>query len=86
MKILKFYADWCTPCKLLNSVIARYHGDVDIEDIDVEQNSSLADQYKIEDIPTCIIIDNQGNEVERVVGVMSLCEFAKFAESSRSTL
>ena len=53
MKVLKFYADWCQPCKMLSKIIegAKDKITLPIEEINIDDNQELAQQYGIRGIP-----------------------------------
>ena len=38
MKVLKFEASWCSPCKMLKEVIKNIETDVVIESVDIDEN------------------------------------------------
>lgn len=79
MKVLKFSATWCGPCKMLATTIEKYYkGDVPIEDIDIDTNSEVAIRYGIRGVPTCVVIDDSGVELRRKSGMMMIDEFEKF--------
>lgn len=82
MKVLKFSASWCGPCKSLAKTIEDYYkGDVRIEEIDVDNNRELAEKYGIRGVPTCILLDDNDIEVTRKVGMMMIDEFESFLNS-----
>ena len=66
--ILQASASWCNPCQQAK----RYIQDIKAEDkvvyIDVEENEALVSLYKIKNLPTFILLDFDGKEVERFVG------------------
>ena len=73
-KILKFYADWCGPCK----VMAKHFADVDLSNIefvnvniDDDANEELVNLYKIRNIPVSIFLDENNEILERVVGIIT---------------
>lgn len=72
--LVDFYADWCGPCKvmapILQEVKTNMGDEVRIIKIDVDNNQSLAGQYRIMSIPTLVMFKN-GKEVWRQVGVIS---------------
>ena len=68
MRVLKFYADWCGPCKMLTEVIhnAQDKINIPIEEIDIDNNSDIVIQYGIHSVPTMILLDENNNELKRV--------------------
>lgn len=70
MKVLKFYADWCQPCKMLSKTLEDVETDVEFEDIDIDEQMDLAKQYGVRGVPTMVML-NDGVEVKRVSGYMS---------------
>ncbi len=80
MKVLKFYADWCGPCKALSQVI-KNAGDkvtVTIEDVNIDENLFMAQDFKVRGVPTMVIVDESENEVRRKVGMMNEEELLQF--------
>jgi thioredoxin 1 len=71
--LVDFYADWCGPCKTMAPIlqqVAREHaGKVKIIKIDVDRNQPLAQQYRIQSIPTLILF-HQGKVLWRQSGVV----------------
>lgn len=72
MKVLKFYADWCQPCKMLTKIIegAKDKIILPIEEINIDDNQELAQQYGIRGIPALVIVDDAGKEVRRQSGML----------------
>lgn len=77
MKVLKFYADWCGPCKALTKTLSEYKGSVPIEEINIDTDNQTALHYGIRSVPTCILVDEH-TEVKRKVGMMTLEQFNEF--------
>jgi thioredoxin 1 len=82
MKALKFYATWCEPCKALSKIIegAQDKITMPIENIDIEQSMELAQKYGIRGVPALVIVDEDGVEIKRQIGMMmedKLLEFLK---------
>jgi len=71
IKVLKFSASWCGPCKQLAPIFEHVKTSVDgvsFQNVDVDQDSALAIQYKVRGVPT-IVIEKDGQEVKRIVGL-----------------
>jgi len=82
MKVLKFYADWCGPCKGLTQIINNAGDKVtlQIENVNIDENIFMAQEYKVRSVPTMIVVDDNENEIRRKVGTMNeeqLLEFLK---------
>ncbi len=74
--LIDFYADWCGPCKKMNPIlnrIADQNKHVKLLKIDAEKSDNIASVFKVEEIPTYVIIKN-GHQVWRGVGEMDEAE------------
>lgn len=67
MTILKFYADWCIPCKTLTTVLDTL--DVKTENINIELDPKAAIKHSVRKVPTLIFLDDEGNVTGRLHGV-----------------
>lgn len=72
--LVDFGADWCMPCKmiapLVGEVSQEYKGKLKVGKMDVDNNTGIATDLGIMNIPTLIIFKN-GEELDRIVGVIS---------------
>ena len=68
MKVLKFYATWCGPCKGMSMMMESMENLPEIENIDIDQNTELTAKYGIRSVPTLIKLDDDGNEIGRYAG------------------
>ena len=86
--IIDFYADWCIPCKELDAntfsdgrVIALANNFISLK-ADMTKSLSpeveaLRNKYNIVGVPTVLIIDSKGKEVQRITGFVNADEFYK---------
>ena len=68
MKLIKFSASWCMPCKNLESRLNKLDLTIDLFSYDVEEEVELTEEWKVRNVPTVILVDDNGHEVKRWVG------------------
>lgn len=81
MRILKFQATWCGPCKAMSMVVesAKDKLKVPVQEIDIEEDWAVATRYGIRSVPTMILLDEADNEIKRKVGTMNEEQLLEFA-------
>ena len=71
LKLLKFGASYCAPCRSLTPILEELKDKVTIEDIDVDEvDPVVLTNYKIRNIPV-LIITKDNVEVWKHVGSIS---------------
>jgi thioredoxin len=71
-KILYFSAPWCGPCKQFGPVMDRIsQTGILVEKVNVDNAPAVAAAYNVRSVPTVIIVDRSGNEINRSVGMLS---------------
>ena len=81
MRVLKFYASWCAPCKALTSTIEQLSETADlpaIENIDIDADMEKAVHYGVRTVPTMVVVADDGTEIRRQVGSISQNELLDF--------
>ena len=52
-----------------------------IEVVDIDQNADLAKQYGVRGVPTMVIVDGEGREVGRKVGLLREADILTFLQA-----
>lgn len=72
--LVEFYASWCPHCKRMMPIVAQVKETlaprVDVYQYDIDENRELADQQKVDSIPTFILYKN-GVETWRHTGELT---------------
>ena len=69
--MVDFWAAWCGPCKMLSPIvdqIAEEHPEIKVCKVNIDQEPSLAIDYKVMSIPTLLVFKN-GEKVNMSIGV-----------------
>ena len=73
MTVIKFYADWCGPCKTYAPVFDKVVKELNVEyeNINVDKDTTgLAAKYKVRSIPLTVFINEDGTSTKEV-GMLS---------------
>ena len=75
--LVDFFATWCMPCKMMHPILEEVKaalGDrIRIIKVDVDKNDVIANQYRIQSIPTLMLF-RQGEQLWRTSGVVQKAE------------
>jgi len=80
MKVYKFYAEWCQPCKALSKVIqdAKDKINVEIVEFDIDAEMMTAINYGIRSVPTMVLVDDNEKEIKRLNGLVNEQKLLEF--------
>jgi thioredoxin 1 len=81
-QVIKFYADWCGPCKIYGPTFDRVKQDlqdiIEFKEVNVEQDEeNLSGEYKVKGIPMTILLEN-GEVKKSQSGRMGEIELREF--------
>jgi len=87
--VVDFWAPWCNPCKQLHPLFearaaAHAGSGVQFARIDVDRNTATAATFGIMSIPTIVVLDADGVEIDREVGMPSKRRLEQLIRSARS--
>lgn len=71
IKVKRFTAAWCGPCKQLAPLFEQLkteYTNITFETIDVDMDSQAAVEYGVTSIPT-VIVENGGQTIQRFIGM-----------------
>ena len=77
MKIVKLSADWCAPCNAMQPILSNIFSKIDYKnipftDIDIDDDiNGYVEKYQVRNIPTILLLDNDGNLLKRITGFIS---------------
>jgi len=78
--IVDFYADWCSPCKMvapiLEELALEYSGKIIVYKVNTENEQELASVFGIQSIPTLLFIPKEG-QPQAAMGALPRQTFEK---------
>ena len=84
MKILKFSAIWCSGCIIMKKImkeIEQEYPNIEVESYDYDMDEEMVEKYDIgEIIPVLVFLDENENEIGRLIGEKTKKEIIKEIE------
>ncbi len=87
MKVYKFYSDGCGPCKVLEKNLKEAklkYSSInianDLEYASPDDDYSMLEYYKVRSVPTLIITNDEGKEMDRFTGVLTVDKLKELIE------
>ena len=84
MKLLKFYATWCGPCKTLTKTMEGIELPCEVVSIDIAEDMHLATKYKVRSVPTLILVNENDEPIATKTGSLSKEDIVEMTLSQKS--
>ncbi len=72
MKLLKFSAAWCGPCKQLQAHLEKLlpedFPDIELVDMDITDDKAMATAWGVKSVPVLMVLDEMGEVNRALVG------------------
>jgi thioredoxin len=81
MKLLKFSADWCGPCKALDRELDKLP-DLDVIRVDVDKDTGATRLHQIRSVPVLILLDENDKEIGRLAGRQTAAAIERFVNEA----
>lgn len=82
-KIIKFYSDYCTPCKVLDKKLKELNlNGIRVVSVNVEEFSEIAEKHNVQSVPTMIFVRNNVS-IGRLIGTQKNETIQKYVDLLR---
>jgi thioredoxin len=87
VKLLKFWAEWCFPCKVMAPIVEKVldeedFNNVELISINIEEDPDAAREYHIRAIPTLLLVNDENIVINTLTGSASVDQVKEFLSSS----
>lgn len=81
--VIKFFADWCGPCRLYAPAferVAAQNPELNFHAVDIDEDPTMKENFGVLSVPTTIILKD-GEELGRMPGAKSTAILDTFVKS-----
>jgi thiol-disulfide isomerase/thioredoxin len=77
--LLDFHAHWCAPCRQVRPAVKELiHKGFPVKSINIDEAPEVAERYGVHGVPTFIVVDGAGRELDRTSGAQPADSLARF--------
>jgi len=77
--LFDFHAEWCGPCQKMRRAVEQLSRQgYPVKSIDIDQSPELAKRYRVQSVPTFIVVDGSGRVLDRTSGLQPAADLARF--------
>ena len=87
LMLLKFWAEWCAPCKAMAPIVEKVLNEEDFDNVElvninIDEDPDAAREYHIRAIPTLLLLDDQRKVLKTLTGSASAEQVKEFLSSN----
>ena len=86
MRLMKIGASWCGPCNLMDKRLKDFNAcdykSYDVEDED-DETVAVIDKYDVRNVPVLVLEGDNGEELAKWVGAVSVDEILKKVDENK---
>ena len=83
--LLDFHAEWCGPCQKMRPAVDQLsRKGYPVKSIDIDRSQAVAARYGVQAVPTFIVVDRSGRELDRTSGLQPAGVLERFYLAARA--